>query len=43
MTLWRGGKEVKWTMLDGVWDHLDDEAAFESYLADGIRNLMQQP
>ena len=42
-TLWRDGKEVKWTMLDDVWNHLDDEAAFDAYLANGIRELTQQP
>jgi hypothetical protein len=42
-TLWRDGREVKWTMLDDVWDHLDDEAAFDAYLANGIRELTPQP
>jgi len=42
-TLWRDGREVKWTELDGVWDHLNDEAAFDAYLAHGIRELKNQP
>jgi hypothetical protein len=30
-------------MLDDVWDHLDDEASFDAYLANGIRELTAQP
>lgn len=41
VTLWRDGKEVKWNKLDGVWDHVDDEAAFRAYVARGARELLQ--
>ncbi|MFU8893218.1 MAG: nitrophenyl compound nitroreductase subunit ArsF family protein [Luteolibacter sp.] len=42
-TCWKDGKEVKWTRLDGVWDHLNDEATFDAYLASGIQELMNLP
>ena len=41
VTLWMDGKEVKWIKLDGVWDHVDDEAAFRGYVAGGVRGLLQ--
>lgn len=39
-TLWRDGREVKWARLDGVWDHHNDESAFQAYLAANIQELM---
>ncbi len=41
-TLWKDGKEVKWSSLDGVWDHVGDEAAFRAYVAQGVRDLLPQ-
>lgn len=43
VTCWKDGKEVEWTRLDGVWDHHDDEASFDAYLANGIEELMKAP
>lgn len=42
-TCWKDGKEVKWTRLDGVWDHLNDEATFDAYLTSGIQELRNLP
>jgi hypothetical protein len=42
VTLWKDGKEVKWKRLDGVWDHVGDEPAFRAYVAQGVRNLLDQ-
>ena len=42
-TLWRDGKEVKWERLDGVWEHLNDETTFQTYVAHGVRELMNLP
>ncbi len=41
VTLWQDGREVKWLRLDGVWDHRNDEPAFQTYLAQNIRELMK--
>ncbi|MFA4945205.1 MAG: nitrophenyl compound nitroreductase subunit ArsF family protein [Lentisphaeria bacterium] len=32
----QGGKEVAFRRLDGVWEQLEDPAAFEAYLADAV-------
>lgn len=42
VTLWKGGKEVKWKELDAVWDHVGDEPTFRAYLAKGIRELLDK-
>jgi len=42
-THWKDGKEIAWARLDGVWDHLNDESAFEAYLVNGIRELNTEP
>jgi hypothetical protein len=42
-TLWKDGKEVKWSRLDGVWDHVDDEPTFRAYVAQGVRDLLKLP
>jgi hypothetical protein len=41
-TLWKDGKEVKWNRLDGVWDHVGDEQVFRAYVAQGVRDLLNQ-
>jgi hypothetical protein len=41
VTLWKDGKEVKWTRLDAVWDHVGDEPVFRSYVAQGVRDLLK--
>lgn len=43
VTLWKDGKEVKWNRLDGVWDHFGDEPIFRAYVAQGVRELLNQP
>ena len=43
ITLWKDGMEVKWKRLDGVWDHVGDETAFRSYVAEGLRDLLKPP
>jgi hypothetical protein len=43
VTLWKGGEEVKWSRLDGVWDHFGDESAFRAYLTQSVRDLLKQP
>ena len=43
VTLWKDGKEVKWNRLDAVWDHVDDEPVFRAYVAQGVRDLLNQP
>lgn len=43
VTLWKGGKEVKWNRLDAVWDLVGDETVFRSYVAEGVRDLLKQP
>lgn len=43
VTRWKDGKEVKWNRLDGVWDHVDDEAVFRAYVAQGVRDLLNLP
>jgi hypothetical protein len=43
VTQWKDGKEVQWKRLDGVWDHVGDEATFRSYVAQGVRDLLKQP
>lgn len=40
VTLWKDGKEVKWSRLDGVWDHVDDEPTFRAYVVRGVRGLL---
>ena len=42
VTLWKDGKEVKWNRLDGVWDHVGDEPTFRAYVAQGVRDLLNQ-
>lgn len=42
VTLWKNGKEVKWNRLDAVWDHVDDEPEFRAYVAQGVRDLLDQ-
>jgi hypothetical protein len=42
VTLWKDGKQVKWTRLDGVWDHVGDEPTFRAYVAKGVRDLLNQ-
>lgn len=42
VTLWKDGKEVKWTRLDAVWDHVGDEPTFRAYVAQGVRDLLDQ-
>ncbi len=41
-TLWKDGKEVKWNRLDGVWDHIGDDPTFRAYVAQGVRDLLNQ-
>lgn len=43
VTLWKDGKEVKWNRLDAVWDHVGDEPTFRAYVAQGVRDLLNQP
>lgn len=43
VTLWKEGREVKWSRLDGVWDHFGDEPTFRAYVAQGIRDLLEKP
>jgi hypothetical protein len=43
VTLWKNGKEVKWNRLDAVWDHVDDEAVFRTYIIQSVRELLDQP
>jgi hypothetical protein len=43
VTLWKDGREVKWRRLDGVWDHVGDEPVFRAYVAQGVRELLNQP
>lgn len=40
VSLWKDGKEVEWKRLDGVWDHVGDEPAFRTYIADNVRELL---
>lgn len=40
VTLWKNGKEVKWKRLDGVWDHVSEEAAFRAYVSGGVHELL---
>jgi hypothetical protein len=40
VTSWRDGKELKWKKLDGVWDHVGEEAAFRAYVANGVREFL---
>lgn len=42
VTLWKDGREVKWSRLDGVWDHVGDEAVFRAYVAQGVRDLLDE-
>jgi hypothetical protein len=42
VTLWKDGKEVKWNRLDGVWDHVGDDPTFRAYVAQGVRDLLNQ-
>ncbi len=42
-TRWQDGKEVGWARLDGVWNHYNDESAFATYLAHGIKELSATP
>ncbi len=42
ITLWKDGKEVKWNRLDGVWDHVGDEPTFRAYVAQSVRDLLNQ-
>ena len=42
-TKWKDGKEVAWKRLDGVWDHVGDETAFRTYVADNVFGLLEQP
>lgn len=43
VTLWKDGKEVKWNRLDAVWDHVGDEPVFRAYVAQAMRDLLNQP
>lgn len=42
VTLWKNGKELKWNRLDEVWDYVGDEPAFRTYVAEGVRDLLNQ-
>lgn len=42
VTLWKDGKEVKWNRLDAVWDHVGDDPVFRAYVAQGVRELLNQ-
>jgi hypothetical protein len=39
ITLWKDGKEVKWSRLDEVWDHYGDETAFQNHLIQSVHDL----
>jgi hypothetical protein len=43
VALWKDGREVKWNRLDGVWDHVGDEAAFRAYVTRGVHDLLEHP
>ena len=43
ITLWKEGKEVKWKNLEAVWDHVGDKTAFRAYIAQNVRELLEQP
>jgi hypothetical protein len=43
ITRWKDGKEVKWNRLDGVWDLLEDEPTFRAYVAEVVRQLLEDP
>jgi len=42
-TLWKDGREITWKSLDGVWDHVGDEAAFRTYISQNVNELLEQP
>jgi len=39
----RGGKQIRWKNLEKVWDLLDDDTSFTSYVQDEIRAYVQRP
>ena len=43
LTQWKDGKEVKWNRLDGVWDLVEDESTFRAYVAESVRQLLENP
>ncbi|MDD5628291.1 MAG: nitrophenyl compound nitroreductase subunit ArsF family protein [Elusimicrobia bacterium] len=39
----RGGKEVRYKVLNGVWDHLNDKNAFLAYVREETESFLKQP
>lgn len=43
VTQWKDGKELKWSRLDAVWDHVGDGPVFRAYVTEQVKNLLEGP